>query len=59
MDKNLHPLFKCYLNGVHQHGKGGVVYKKEETATYVFPSQFPDEKYVNSYAEDFIMIQEL
>ena len=41
----MHPLFKCYLNGVHDRGKGGVVYKKGEEATYVFPSQFPEEKF--------------
>lgn len=41
----MHPLFKIFLNGVHERGKGGVVYKKNENATYVFPSQFPEEKF--------------
>lgn len=38
---------KCYLNGVHKRGKGGVVFKKGEEITYVFPRQFPIQEFVN------------
>ena len=38
---------KCYLNGVHEHGKGGVVFRKGEEVTYVFPRQFPIQEFVN------------
>lgn len=41
----MHPLFKLYLNGVASQGPGGVVYKKGDSASYVFPKQFADERF--------------
>ena len=38
---------KCFLNGVHDMGKGGVVFVKGEETMYVFPRQFPVPDFVS------------
>lgn len=44
----MHPLFKLYLNGVSEKGKGGLIFKKQDHATYMFPSEFADHKFGSS-----------
>lgn len=44
----MHPLFKLYLNGVSDKGKGGLIFKKQDHAAYIFPSELADVKFGSS-----------
>ena len=39
----LHGVYKGILNGLHERGEGGVLYLRDNTATYIFPNELKNQ----------------